>query len=56
MSPRLGAVLVNRGLLSPEALDAALAVRDDEDALLGEILTGLSRSGSNSVAVSATVR
>ena len=38
MIPRLGAVLVNRGLLSPEALDAALAVRDDEDALLGEIL------------------
>ena len=38
MIPRLGAVLVNRGLISPEALDAALAVRDDEDALLGEIL------------------
>ena len=38
MIPRLGAVLVKRGILTPEGLDAALAVRDDEDALLGEIL------------------
>ena len=38
MTPRLGTVLVNRGILTQEALDTALAVRDDEDAMLGEIL------------------
>jgi type IV pilus assembly protein PilB len=38
MIPQLGTVLVKRGLLTPEALEAALAVRRDEDVLLGEIL------------------
>ncbi len=38
MIPKLGKVLIDRGLLSSQALDAALAVRSDEDALLGEIL------------------
>lgn len=38
MIPQLGTVLVNRGLLSQKALEAALAVRRDENALLGEIL------------------
>ncbi|MCH7719634.1 MAG: type II/IV secretion system protein [Planctomycetes bacterium] len=38
MIPRLGAILVNRGLVSEAALEAALAVRSDENALLGEIL------------------
>jgi type IV pilus assembly protein PilB len=36
--PQLGTLLVNRGLLTPQALEAALAVRRDENALLGEIL------------------
>ncbi len=38
MIPRLGTLLVNRGLLTEQALEAALAVRRDEDTLLGEIL------------------
>ena len=38
MIPRLGTLLVKRGLLTQEALEEALAVRRDEDALLGEIL------------------
>ncbi|UCC99627.1 MAG: Flp pilus assembly complex ATPase component TadA [Phycisphaerales bacterium] len=38
MIPRLGTVLVNRGLITQEALEAALVVRRNEDALLGEIL------------------
>lgn len=38
MIPRLGSVLVDRGMLTREALEAALAIRRDEDTLLGEIL------------------
>ena len=38
MTPRLGAVLVERGILSQGALESVLALRRDEDALLGEIL------------------
>ena len=38
MIPRLGTLLVNRGLLTQQALEEALAIRRDEDALLGEIL------------------
>jgi len=38
MIPRLGTVLVNRGLLTQEAVEAALALPRDEDVLLGEIL------------------
>ena len=38
MMPRLGAILVNRGLVSEAALEAALALHGDENALLGEIL------------------
>ncbi len=38
MTPQLGTLLVNRGLVTQQALEAALAVRRDENALLGEIL------------------
>ncbi|MCH7923972.1 MAG: Flp pilus assembly complex ATPase component TadA [Planctomycetes bacterium] len=38
MIPRLGAVLVSRGLLTEDAVEAALALPRDEDTLLGEIL------------------
>lgn len=38
MIPRLGAILVERGIVSQEVLESALALPRNEDALLGEIL------------------
>ncbi len=38
MIPRLGKVLVSRGVLTQEALEAALVVPRDEEVLLGEVL------------------
>ena len=38
MIPRLGKVLVSRGVLTQEALEAALVLPHDEEVLLGEVL------------------